>query len=167
MFFLAALLLLETSAEQATPAAPSPLDNCHMPSCMPELIKPPPPPPPGVCVPPVTPDMGKSCPVPETKKLTFALRFGATPTSPIGPPVPCKVPKPEHELCPYLEPDYVPKYETVVPETIQSCGATFVRFEAMTEGAERAFFNVEPARAAAAVACIKKQLPQGNIDEPN
>jgi hypothetical protein len=65
-----------------------------------------------------------------------------------------------------LEPDYVPKYDTVVPETIQSCGATFVRFEAMTEGAERAFFDVEPTRAAEAVACIKKQLPQGNIDEP-
>jgi len=111
--------------------------------------------------------MGKPCPAVETKKLRFALRFGATPTSPIGPPIPCKVPKPGHELCPNVEPDYVPKYETVVPETIQSCGAIFIRFEAMTEGAERAFFDVGPTHAAAAVACIKKQLPQGNIDEPN
>lgn len=70
-------------------------------------------------------------------------------------------------MCPYVEPDYIPKYETVVPETIQSCGATFVRIEAMAEGAERAFFYVKPARATAAVACIKKELPQGNIDEPN
>jgi len=75
--------------------------------------------------------------------LTYDLRFGATPTSPMGPPVPCRVPTPGHEMCPYLEPDYVPNYETDVPQTIRSCGASFVRFEALTDGAERECVAVE------------------------
>lgn len=101
---------------------------------------------------------------PET--LQYALRFGATPTSPIGPPVPCAVPVPGHMLCPYFQTDYVPNYEKVVPQAIQSCGASFVRFEPLTEGAERAFFEVAAGRAAAVVACIKQHVPQGNVDTP-
>ena len=56
---------------------------------------------------------------PET--LRYELRFGATPTSPIGPPVPCAIPTAGHALCPYREPDYVPNYEEVVPQAIRSC----------------------------------------------
>ena len=69
----------------------------------------------------------------EPELVAYDLRFGATPTSPIGPPVPCAAPTPGHELCPYVEPDYIPNYETVVPQTIVSCGASFVRFEPLTE----------------------------------
>ena len=94
----------------------------------------------------------------------YALRFGATPTGPIGPPVPCTHPTPDHRLCPYLEPDYVPNYKIVVPQAIQSCGASFIRFEALTEGAERAYFEVDSGRAAEVVACIKRRVPQGNVD---
>lgn len=101
---------------------------------------------------------------PET--LQYALRFGATPTSPIGPPVPCAVPTPGHTLCPYIEPDYVPNYGKVVPQAIQQCGASFVRFEPLTEGAERALFEVASGRAAQVVVCIKQHVPQGNIDAP-
>ena len=100
----------------------------------------------------------------EPETLRYDLRFGATQSSPIGPPVPCAVPTPGHELCPYVEPDYVPNYDTVVPRAIVSCGATFVRFEPMTEGAERAFFDVPLARALAAVACIKQHVPQGAVE---
>jgi len=99
--------------------------------------------------------------------LTYDLRFGATPTSPIGPPVPCRVPTPGHELCPYLEPDYVPNYETDVPQTIRSCGASFVRFEALTDGAERAYFEISSDHALAAVDCIKRHFPHGAIDGAN
>ena len=99
---------------------------------------------------------------PET--VQYALRFGATPTSPIGPPVPCAVPTPGHALCSYVEPDYVPNYEKVVPQAIQMCGASFVRFQPLTEGAERAFFEVASGRAAQVVACLKQRVPQGNVD---
>lgn len=99
---------------------------------------------------------------PET--LHYTLLFGATPTSPIGRPVPCAVPTPGHALCPYLEPDYVPNYEHVVPQAIQTCGASFVRFELLTDGAERAFFDADSRRAAEIIACIKEHLPQGNVD---
>ena len=99
--------------------------------------------------------------------VTYGLRFGATPASPIGPPVPCAHPTAGHELCPYLEPDFVPNYEAVVPQAIRSCGASFVRFEPLTDGAERAFFDVPADRAAAAVDCIKKRVPNANIDGPN
>jgi hypothetical protein len=58
----------------------------------------------------------------------------------------------------------VPNYETVVPQAIASCGASFIRFEAMTEGAERAFFYVPSDRALSAVACIKRHVPQGNVE---
>lgn len=102
----------------------------------------------------------------EPVTLQYALRFGATPTSSIGPPVPCAVPTAGHTLCPYLEPDYVANYETVVPQAIQSCGASFVRFEPLTDGAERAFFQVDSGRSAEAVACIKQHVPQGNVDAP-
>lgn len=98
------------------------------------------------------------------ESLRYALRFGASPTSPIGPPVPCAVPTPGHTLCPYLEPDYVANYERVVPQALQSCGASFVRFEPMTEGAERAFFDVDSVQAAKVVACIKRHVPQGSVD---
>ena len=98
--------------------------------------------------------------------VRYALRFGAAPTSPIGPPVPCAVPSPGHMLCPYREPDYVPNYETVVPQAIQSCGGSFVRFEPLTEGAERAYFDVDSVRAAAVVACLKQHVPQANVDGP-
>jgi hypothetical protein len=135
-----------------------------MPFCMPELIPPPPPPPPGVCVPPVTPDMGTPCPDEKPKTLRYELRFGATPTSPIGPPVPCAVPRPGHELCPYLEPDYVPNYEAVVPQTIRSCGASFVSFQPMTEGAQRAIFDVDPHRTSVVIDCIKRRVPQGHVE---
>lgn len=100
----------------------------------------------------------------EPEVLRYDVRFGATPTSPIGPPIPCVTPTPGHEWCPYVEPDYVPNYETVVPQAIVSCGASFVRFEPMTEGAERAFFQVPRRGAPAAVACIKRHLPQGNVE---
>lgn len=101
---------------------------------------------------------------PET--VQYALRFGAAPTSPIGPPVTCAVATPGHTLCSYLEPDYVPNYEKVVPQAIQLCGASFVRFEPLTEGAERAFFEVASGRAAEVVACLKQHVPQANVDAP-
>lgn len=100
----------------------------------------------------------------EPEFLRYDVRFGATPTSPIGPPVPCANPAPGHELCPYMEPDYVPNYETAVPQVIVSCGASFVGFEPLTEGAERAFFQVLRNRAPTAVACIKRHLPQGTVE---
>lgn len=96
--------------------------------------------------------------------VRYALRFGATPTSPTAPPVPCAFPMPGHTLCPNFQPDYVPNYETVVPKVIQSCGASFVRFQPLTDGAERAFFDVESGRATETVACIKQRVPQGNVD---
>lgn len=99
--------------------------------------------------------------------LRYELRFGSTLTSPIGPPVPCAHPTPGHELCPSVEPDYVPNYETFVPQTILSCGGSFVRFAPMTDGAERAFFDVPPDRAHAAVECIKRQVPQGHVEGPS
>ena len=105
------------------------------------------------------------CAATDPASLRFDIRFGATPTSPIGPPVPCANPTPGHELCPYAETDYVPNYETVVPQTIRSCGGSFVRFEAMTEGAERAFFDVHADRARAVAACISEHLPQGHVEE--
>ena len=98
--------------------------------------------------------------------LRYSLSFGATPTSPIGPPVPCKNPSPGHELCPYLEPDYVADYESVVPQAIQSCGASFLGFQALTEGAQRAFFDVDPDRAGVVVECIKKHVPQAHVVAP-
>jgi hypothetical protein len=58
----------------------------------------------------------------------------------------------------------MPNYERVVPQAIQSCGASFVRFEPLTEGAERAFFDVDSGRAAQVVACVKRHVPQGNVD---
>jgi hypothetical protein len=67
-------------------------------------------------------------------------------------------------LCPYREPDYVPNYESVVPAAIQSCGASFTGFEAMTEGAEIASFDVDPDRAPAIVDCIKQRLPQAHVE---
>ena len=93
----------------------------------------------------------------------FELWFGATPTSPIGAPVPCAVPEPGHELCHRPEPDYVPNYETAVPKAIQSCGASFVGFREMTEGKTAATFDVDPAQAGEIVRCIKQRLPQGFI----
>ena len=98
------------------------------------------------------------------ESLRYELRFGATPTSPIGPPVPCAVSTPGHTLCPYLEPDYVPNYESAVPQAIQSCGASFVGFQALTEGAESASFAVAPDRAAAVIGCIRQRLPQADVD---
>lgn len=100
----------------------------------------------------------------QSQPARYSLRFGATPTSPIGPPIPCAVPTPGHELCPYYEPDYVPNYETVVPQTIRSCGASFVDFAPLTEGAVRAFFDVNPVRASAIVDCIKQHVPQGYVE---
>ena len=94
----------------------------------------------------------------------FSVRFGATPTSPIAPPVRCATPTPGRIFCPYQEPDYVPHFESVVPAAIQSCGASFVRFEPLTEGAERAYFDVRADKAAAVVDCIKQRLPQGNME---
>jgi len=100
----------------------------------------------------------------QAETLSYELRFGATPTSPIGPPVPCQVPTPGHAMCPYLEPDYVPDFETVVPHAIQSCGGSFIAFEAMTEGAELAIFTVASDRAPVVVSCIKQRVPQGNVE---
>jgi hypothetical protein len=95
--------------------------------------------------------------------LFYELRFGATPTSPIGPPVPCAHPRPGRSLCPYLEPDYVPDYESVVPRAIQSCGGSFDRFEALTEGGERAIFSADRKSASAVTDCIRRQVPQGHV----
>lgn len=100
----------------------------------------------------------------QPQTLSYELRFGATPTSPIGPPVPCQLPTPGHAMCPYQEPDYVSNYESVVPQAILSCGGSFVGFEAMTEGAELAIFNVDPDRAPVVVNCIKQRVPQGNVE---
>ena len=94
----------------------------------------------------------------------FALRFGATPTSPIAPPVRCAFPLPGHELCPAIQADYVSNFDTVVPKAIRSCGASFVRLEPLTEGAMRAFFNVDSSRISSVVACIKGKVPQGTVD---
>lgn len=102
----------------------------------------------------------------KAQSLRYALRFGATPTSPIGPPVPCAAPTAGHTLCPYLEPDYVPNYESAVPEAIRTCGASFVRFEPLTEGAQRAYFDVDSGRAADVAACLKQHVPQGSVDGP-
>jgi len=96
--------------------------------------------------------------------VRYQVRFGATPTSPIGPPVPCADPKPGRELCPYLEPDYVPNYETAVPQAIRSCRASFVSFRPLTEGAVLALFDVPPAQATTVEACIKQRLPQGYVE---
>ena len=98
--------------------------------------------------------------------LTYELRFGATPTSPIGPAVPCAAPKPGHMLCPYVEPDYVPNYETVVPQAIRSCGASFVTFQSLTEGAVSAFFEVRPDREAVVSKCVQRRLPQAHVVRP-
>ena len=98
------------------------------------------------------------------EKLQYALHFGTTPTSPIGPPVPCAVPTPGHALCPFLELDYVPNFEKVVPQAITTCGASFVRFEPLTDGAERAWFEVDSGRAAEILTCVKQHVPQGNVD---
>lgn len=97
------------------------------------------------------------------RPAVYELRFGATPTSPIGPPVPCAHPTPGHSLCPYLEPDFVPNYQSVVPQAINSCGGTFERFEALTEGAERAIFTVETGLESAVADCIRRQVPQGHV----
>ena len=43
-------------------------------------------------------------------------------------------------------------------------GHLSVRFEPLTEVAERAFFNVETGRATEVVACIKQRVPQGDVD---
>lgn len=94
----------------------------------------------------------------------FALRFGVTPSSPIAPPVPCLVRLPGHELCPVVPPDYIPNFDTIVPQAIRSCGASFVRFEPLTEGAMRAFFDVDSDRASTVVGCINRQVPQGTVD---
>ncbi|MFL6724998.1 MAG: hypothetical protein ACJ8FS_00610 [Sphingomicrobium sp.] len=103
----------------------------------------------------------------DPEPLRYYLRFGTTPTSPIAAPVPCAAPTPGHELCPRLLPDYVPNYESVVPQAIRSCGASFVGFEAMTDGAERAKFDVAPGpNAGSVIACIKRRLPQGYIEGP-
>lgn len=95
----------------------------------------------------------------------FELWFGATPTSPIGPPVPCLNPTPDHMLCPSYEADYVPDYETIVPRAIQSCGASFVSFHPMTEGKMGAYFDVDRTRSSEIVNCIKQRLPQGSVHE--
>ena len=97
------------------------------------------------------------------RPIVYELRFGATPTSPIGPPVPCAHPTPGHSLCPYLEPDYVADYESLVPRAIQSCGGSFDHFEALTEGAERAIFSVDRKSASAVTDCIRRQVPQGHV----
>lgn len=39
-------------------------------------------------------------------------------------------------------------FEKVVPQAITTCGASFVRFEPLTDGAERAWFEVDSGRAA-------------------
>jgi len=67
-------------------------------------------------------------------------------------------------LCPYVEPDYVPNYENVVPQAVQSCGATFRRFEPLTDGAANAVFEVSADRAAAVLECIKNRVPQGHVE---
>ena len=103
----------------------------------------------------------------KSPSVRYGLRFGATPTSPIGPPVPCKMPSPGHTLCPYFEPDFVPNYQTVLPQTIRSCGGSFISFEPLTDGAERAYFDVEPDRATVVVGCIKQQVPNGKIEPPS
>ena len=100
----------------------------------------------------------------QSATLQYALRFGATPTSPIAPPVPCFVSLPGYEFCPALQPDYVPNFQTIVPKAIRSCGASFRRFQPLTEGAVRAFFDVDSSRAADVVDCIKAQVPQGTVD---
>ena len=72
-----------------------------------------------------------------------------------------------HQVEPFdpLAADYVPSYETVVPQAIQSCRASFIRFEPLTEGVERAFFDVDSGREKEVVSCIKRHVPQGNVDE--
>ena len=100
----------------------------------------------------------------QSATVRYALRFGATPISPIAPPVPCFVSIPGHELCAALQSDYVPNFETFVPKAIQSCGASFVRFEPLTEGAVRAFFDVHSGRPADVVACVNGHVPQGTVD---
>jgi hypothetical protein len=61
----------------------------------------------------------------------------------------------------------VPDYAKVVPQVIQECGASFVRLEPLMEGAERALFDVGAAQSAEVVACIKKHVPQGNVEAPS
>jgi hypothetical protein len=78
--------------------------------------------------------------------------------------VPCAHPTQGHELCPYIEPDYVPNYENVVPQVIRSCGATFTRFEPLSEGAERAFFDIGADRDSTVVGCIKLHVPQAHVE---
>ena len=97
----------------------------------------------------------------------FELRFGATPVSPIGPPVPCPGSPPGGALCHRTEPDYVANYETVVPRAIRSCGAAFAGFQAMTEGAEIASFDVDSKQEVGqVVACIEQRLPQTHVLSP-
>ena len=101
----------------------------------------------------------------DPEALRYNYWFGTTPTSPIAAPVPCAAPRPGHDLCGRLLPDYVPNYESVVPQAIRSCGASFVSFEALTDGAERASFDVAAGQNAASVlGCIKRRLPQGHIE---
>lgn len=96
----------------------------------------------------------------------YELWFGAAPVSPIAMPVPCPIPTAGHQLCHRIEPDYVPNYETVVPQVIQSCGASFGGFRAMTEGKMGAYFIPDPSRTGEVVRCIKRRLPQGFVQAP-
>jgi hypothetical protein len=101
----------------------------------------------------------------KVEPIRFELWFGATPSSPIAAPEPCLHPRPGHELCPRLLPDYIANSETVVPQVIRSCGASFVSFEVMTDGKEGALFDVDPDDSSAVRGCIKRQLPQGSVQD--
>ena len=95
----------------------------------------------------------------------FEVWFGTTPTSPLPHPVPCKNPTPGRELCPYVEPDYIPNYGTVVPKVIQECGGTSITFSSMTEGKMKASFDLASSGASNVIRCIQQRLPQASVHD--
>lgn len=61
--------------------------------------------------------------------------------------------------------DYIPNHWTVVPRTLQQCGAKFLGFDgSITDGGEAAYFAVD-ADNIDALKCIQRQLPQGRTEK--
>jgi hypothetical protein len=61
--------------------------------------------------------------------------------------------------------DYIPNHWTVVPKTLQQCGAKFLGFDGgITDGSEAAYFAVDSDNLDA-LKCIQRQLPQGRTEK--
>jgi hypothetical protein len=61
--------------------------------------------------------------------------------------------------------DYIPQHWTVVPKTLQHCGAKFLGFDGgITDGGEAAYFTIDSDNRDA-MKCIRRQLPQGRTEK--